>query len=256
MKNQFKILGCSGSVGKGGYTTCFQINNDVLIDAGSGLLDQELEDLKKINKIFLTHSHLDHVLGIPLLADLVGKYREKPIEVYGNNDTIQNVKKHIFNGLIWPDFSAIPNKLNPYVKFNNINTEIPKTLDNIKITPFYVNHTVRCFGYKIESPDNAIIFSGDTGPSDNLIDMINQTKNLTAVIIDVSFQDNRQEIADLSKHFTPGSLTKEIAKISKKNTIFITHQKPGCEKNILEEIKSHDIKHDIKILERGLTLNF
>ena len=30
MKNQLKILGCSGSVGKGGYTTCFQIKDDIL----------------------------------------------------------------------------------------------------------------------------------------------------------------------------------------------------------------------------------
>ena len=255
MKNQFKILGCSGSVGKGGYTTCFQINDDILIDAGSGLLDQDFEELKKINKIFLTHSHLDHILGIPLLADLVGNYREQPIEVYGSNDTIINVKKNIFNGVIWPDFSVIPTESKPYLKFSNINTEIPKAVDQFRITPFYVNHTVRCFGYKIESQNQAIIFSGDTGPSDNLIRMINETKNLAAVIIDVSFQDKRQNIADLSRHFTPQSLAKAVAAIEKKQTIYITHQKPGCEENILKEIKDHKIKQDIKILERGLVIN-
>ena len=86
--------------------------------------------------------------------------------------------------------------------------------------------------------------------------MINETKNLAAVIIDVSFQDKRQNIADLSRHFTPQSLAKDVKAIKDKQTIFITHQKPGCEENILKEIKDHKIKHDIKILERGLVINF
>ena len=102
MKNNFKILGCSMSVGKGGYTTCFQINDDILIDAGSGLLDQDFDELKNINKIFLTHSHLDHInWPIYIFTDLVGNYRDQPIEVFGSNDTIINIKKNIFNGVIW-----------------------------------------------------------------------------------------------------------------------------------------------------------
>jgi len=94
--NQFKILGCSGSIGKNGYTTCFQINHDLLFDAGSGLFNEEPEALKKIDKIFVTHSHLDHILGIPLLADLAGFYREKPIEIFAHPTTIDVLKNHIF----------------------------------------------------------------------------------------------------------------------------------------------------------------
>ena len=152
--------------------------------------------------------------------------------------------------MIWPDFTVIPTESKPYLKLSNISTEIPKVIDQFRITPFYVNHTVRCFGYKIESSDEAIIFSGDTGPSDNLIRMINETKNLAAVIIDVSFQDKRSKIADLSRHFTQ-SLAKAVKGINEKQTIFITHQKPGCEENILKEIKDHKIKHDIKSLNEG-----
>ena len=46
-----KILGCSGSIGEHGYTTSLLINNDTLIDAGSGLLNQSIPSLKKINQI-------------------------------------------------------------------------------------------------------------------------------------------------------------------------------------------------------------
>jgi len=254
--NQFKILGCSGSIGKNGYTTCFQINHDLLIDAGSGLFDEEPEALKKIDKIFVTHSHLDHILGIPLLADLSGFYREKPIEIFAHPTTIDVLRNHIFNNSIWPDFTQIPEKQNPYLKLKGIDPHEDYLHDGLKITPFEVNHTVPCFGYKIESDKHGIIFSGDTGPSDRLIEVINESTNLKAVIIDVSFENERKKIAELSKHFSPTSLLTALNQINTPQNIYITHQKPGSEKIILDEIAQTKTNHRIQYLKKNTIIQF
>ena len=254
--NQFKVLGCSGSIGKNGYTTCFQINEDILIDAGSGLFDEDPEALKKIDKIFVTHSHLDHILGIPLLADLAGFYRKKPIDIFAHPITIDALQDHIFNNKIWPDFTQIPEKQNPYLALKSIDQNIDYLHDRLKITPFEVNHTVPCYGYKIQSKSQSIIFSGDTGPSDKLIDIINDSTNLKAVIVDVSFENDREKIAELSKHFSPNSLLTALNKINKPQNIYITHQKPGSEKIILDEIIQTKSNHHIQYLERNTIIRF
>lgn len=256
MVSSIKILGCSGSIGEQGYTTSLLINQDILIDAGSGLLNQSISNLKKINQIYVTHSHLDHVLGIPLLADAVGNVRSKPIEILGHTDTITSLKKYIFNHKIWPDFSQLPTKAKPFIKYKLIKHLATHKLSDVTITPFLVNHTVTCFGYRVSSKTGSVIFSGDTGPSKNLIDMINTTPDCKAVIIDVSFQNSRLKLANASKHFTPKQLIADLQKIKVKQNIFITHQKPGDEQKIITEFKSHKTIHNIKLLKRNQIFKF
>ena len=66
-----QVLGCSGSIAAGCRTTSFLLDDDVLIDAGTGVGDLTLEELARIDHILISHSHLDHVLSIGLLADSV-----------------------------------------------------------------------------------------------------------------------------------------------------------------------------------------
>jgi len=250
MHNTLKILGCSGSISKGHRTTCFKINENILIDAGSGVLDLTIDELKKLDHIFITHSHLDHILGIPLLADAIGSLKRKPINIYAAAETINALKNNIFNNIIWPDFSTIPSKTKPFIKYHLINDK-DITIKSIRIKPFKVNHTVPAIGFKISSKTSSIIFSGDTGPSPNFIKIINDAKDLKAVIIDVSFQDKNSKIAKLSKHFTPTQLSNELKKITDKQVIYITHNKPGNEQKILREIQSKKMQHTIKVLRKN-----
>ena len=61
-----RVLGCSGAIAKDCRTTSFLIDNDVLIDAGTGVGDLTLDEMRQIDQVFLTHSHLDHVAALPL----------------------------------------------------------------------------------------------------------------------------------------------------------------------------------------------
>ena len=68
---KIRVLGCSGAIAAGCRTTAFLLDDDVLIDAGTGVGDLSLDALARIDHILLSHSHLDHVLSIALLADSV-----------------------------------------------------------------------------------------------------------------------------------------------------------------------------------------
>ena len=58
-----RVLGCSGSIAAGSRTTSFLLDDDVLIDAGTGVGDLTLDELARIDHILISHSHLDHVLS-------------------------------------------------------------------------------------------------------------------------------------------------------------------------------------------------
>ena len=73
---QIRVLGCSGSIAAGSRTTSFLLDETVLIDAGTGVGDLTLEEMVRIDHIVVTHSHLDHVLSIGLLADSVTRRRQ------------------------------------------------------------------------------------------------------------------------------------------------------------------------------------
>ena len=87
-----RILGCSGSIAQGCRTTSFLLDDDILLDAGTGVGDLTLDEMTQIDHIFVTHSHLDHVLAIGLLADSVTRARRSrgrpPIQVHALAHTL------------------------------------------------------------------------------------------------------------------------------------------------------------------------
>ena len=58
---QIRILGCSGAIARGCHTTSFLLDDDLLVDAGTGVGDLTLDEMAGIDDVLLTHSHLDHI---------------------------------------------------------------------------------------------------------------------------------------------------------------------------------------------------
>jgi glyoxylase-like metal-dependent hydrolase (beta-lactamase superfamily II) len=190
MKSTTTILGCSGGIGEDLRTTSLLLDDDILIDAGTGVGDLSLNAMQKINTVFLTHSHLDHICSIAFLLDAVGVDRKAPLQVIGIEETITALKTHIFNNVIWPDFTAIPNKSNPVLTFRTISIgesisierpnhhlENSSTTDDGNttrlITALPVQHSIPGNGYWIDSGEGALVFSGDTGPAPEFWQAVN-----------------------------------------------------------------------------------
>ncbi|CAN7407560.1 MBL fold metallo-hydrolase [Paraburkholderia hospita] len=73
--------GSGGGIGAGLHTTAMLLESDVLIDAGTGVGDLSIEALSRIDAVFLTHSHLDHLCLVPFVANTVGQLRLKPLTI-------------------------------------------------------------------------------------------------------------------------------------------------------------------------------
>ena len=232
-----KVLGCSGGIGGILRTTCFLLDHDILIDAGTGVGDLSIEQLLKIDHIFVTHSHLDHIASIPLLADTVFGMRQQSVIIHATRETWQIFKDHIFNWEIWPDFSVIPNKTNPLLVWEEIRVGETVTLGERKITPLPANHVVPAVGFHLEGKSASMVFTGDTTTCDALWPQVNSINNLKYLIIETAFCNSERELAKMAKHLCPSLLIEELSKLQLKPHIYITHLKPGEGEMIMCEIE-------------------
>ncbi len=225
---QLRVLGCSGGIGGlQNRTTSFLVDQDILIDAGTGVGDLSLAELTLIDHIFVTHSHLDHVNSIAFFVDSVGALRPNPVTVYALPQTIAILKKNLFNWDIWPDFTVIPTPEQPWLRYQEVQVAETITLNGRKITVLPAVHTVPAVGYQLDSGKSSLVFTGDTGPNDALWKILNKIENLRYLIIETAFSDKDRALAELSKHLCPSMLGEELAKLTRPAEVYITHLKPS-----------------------------
>ena len=233
---KLRILGCSGGIGGDLRTTSMLLDNDVLIDAGTGVGDLSGTELTAIDHVFVTHSHMDHVASIPFLADTVGWTRAKPITIYATRETLSILREHLFNWKLWPDFSQIPDPKTPVLRYQPIEVGVPVQVGERKITALPANHVVPAVGFQIDSGAASLVFSGDTTTNDALWPYVNDIRNLRYLVIETALSDGERELAVASKHLCPSLLAEELAKLRSFPEVYITHLKPREAELIMEEI--------------------
>ena len=224
---KIRVLGCSGGIGGGLRTTALLVDDDILIDAGTGVGDLSLESLARIDHIFVTHSHLDHVTSIPFLVDTVGWMRTTPVVVHGIKETLDILREHLFNWRLWPDFTQIPDPAKPFMVFHELEVGEPFAVGARAFTPIPANHTVPAVGYSVSSPGGSLIYSGDTSVNEGLWTAVNSAPNLKYLIIETAFPNKERGIATASKHLCPQMLAEELEKMRASPEVYITHLKPG-----------------------------
>lgn len=245
---KLRILGCSGGVGAGLRTTSMLIDHDILIDAGSGVGELNLEEMVGIRHIFLTHSHLDHIGFIPLLLDSIFDQIDEPIVVHALPETIDALRTHIFNWVIWPDFAKLPDEDRPVVRFEEMHPGHPFISGERSLEMIRVNHAVPAVGYRIASPGGVIAFSGDTTSNDEFWQVLNDSPRLDVLIVEAAFANRDEEISRLSRHFCPSLLAADMVKLNHDPEVYITHNKPGEEDVIIAECQAAMPERNVKPL--------
>jgi len=235
---RLRILGCSGGIGGNLHTTSFLLDHDVLIDAGTGVSELSLTELAMIDHVFVTHSHLDHIACIPFMADSAGFMRDRPLTVYATEETLDILKQHVFNWKIWPDFSEIPNRQQPVMRYQSIKLGETVVLNGRRITALPANHTVPAVGYHLDSGRASLVFSGDTFTNDRLWGIVNEIENLRYLIIETAFSNGERDLAVLARHLCPSLLVEELAKFKREAEVFVTHLKPGEVELTMQQIES------------------
>jgi ribonuclease BN (tRNA processing enzyme) len=234
---RIRVLGCSGGIGGANLrTTSLLVDDDILIDAGTGVGDLSIAELVSIDHVFVTHSHLDHIACLPLMVDTVGELREQPLTVWTTAPTLEVLRRHIFNWSIWPDFTEIPSAEHPFMRFRELRVgdEIDLGGRSIRVLP--AQHTVPAVGYAVRSAGGTLAFSGDTTVCDEFWEAVNALHDLRHLIIETAFPDRDRQLALMSRHLCPDMLARELAKLTRQAEIHITHLKPSQMDMTMREI--------------------
>lgn len=255
---RLRILGCSGGIGGSHLrTTSMLLDDDVLIDAGTGVGELSIAELQAIDHVFLTHSHLDHVATIPFLVDTVGQLREHPLVVHGLPETLEALRTHIFNWSIWPDFTEIPSREAPSLRYEPIDVGETRMLsDGRRITALPANHVVPAVGYHLDSGNGSLVYTGDTTTNPALWPLVNAIENLRYLIIECAFCNGERELAVVAKHLCPSMLAEELRQLKRKVELYITHLKPSEVELTMAEIETAAGSYAPKMLQNGQILTF
>ena len=255
-----RVLGCSGAIAKDCRTTSFLLDGEILVDAGTGAGDLTLEEMCGIHTVLLTHSHLDHVVALPLLVDAIASRSRKPLKVFALAGTIAALKTHIFNDVIWPDFTSIPSRESPLISFHAIQVGQILPFGDKLVEVLSAVHTVPAVGFAISAGQANWVFTGDTERNPGLWARINQL-DVAMLVIETAFSNREKDLARRSLHLSPCVLADELDLIAKglRYPIYITHTKPSETEMIMSEIQRFDqtdasgssVSHDIRWLRVG-----
>lgn len=252
---RIRILGCSGGIGAGLRTSAMLIDGDVLIDAGTGIGDLELSDLATIRHVFLTHAHLDHIAGLPMLVDCVfDENFETPITVYAREETLRAIQTHLFNDIIWPNFARLPSPENPMLRYEVCSPGDTVTIEHRAFYAIDVMHSVPSLGFTVQNSGGVFAVSGDTKTNQTLWPVLNRCDDLKVLVIEVSFPDEMEKLAADAGHYCPKTLTEDLKHLKQEPEIWLTGMKPGQESLILEQVNAAAPGKNIRMLSRGTVL--
>jgi len=248
---RIKVLGCYGGQLLGVHLTSFLVNDSILLDAGSPTEGLDLEGQFSIRHIFLSHTHLDHIKDIAFLADnrslkrLGGAKANRQIVVHSLKENLEVLRKNFLNNQVWPDFTKIPSTDDPILAFEEIRPEEPVEADGVTITAIPVNHPVPCTGFLLDKDGQQFIYTADTGHTDRIWEIANAQPNLKGMIMDCSFPNKYQHLADISGHLTPNGMAKELAKFNKLGDVpvYLYHMKPETLNVLTAEVESLYLPH-------------
>lgn len=253
---EIRILGCYGGQLPGKNLTSFLIDDTILVDAGGATSALRLEELQAIRTIIVSHSHLDHVKDIPFIADNVIGRIPAPLEIIAIDPTIDALRDQLMGNVIWPDFTSIPTPQNPVLRYRREKIGKPFKVGSYKVEFIPVNHPVPCVAMLFKWPKGAFVYTGDTGPTEEIWKRVGQEKNLKGLITEVSFPNSMEQLSLISGHLSPCHIDSELAKTGRDDIpVYLYHIKPGVEQAVRDDVRQ--IKYrNLHVLEQGETLQF
>ena len=248
---KIRVLGCYGGQLLGFHLSSFLVNDSILLDAGSPTVALTLEEQRHIRHVFISHTHLDHIQDIAFLADnrslkrMGGVDKNRHITIHSLQDNLDTIKTHFLNDVVWPDFTQIPSVKDPILTLSAIEPLKSITVDRVTITPIPMNHPVPCTGFLLDQGGKQFIYSADTGITDTLWEVANAQPNLRGLIIDCSFPNAYQNLAEISGHLTPKQMASELKKLRALGEIpiYLFHMKPETLNVMTAEVEAEDIPH-------------
>jgi len=245
---KIQVLGCCQGKLPGFYTTAFLLNDHFLLDAGEIAELLRMEEQYAVTDVLLSHAHLDHIAGLPFLGDIIFGQNQRSISIISIPEVIEVLHQHLFNNQIWPDFTQLPAAGPPVFKLHSIPPEKTYSIDEFEVIPFFACHTVPSVGYLVRENDKALLYSGDTGSVSELVQIINHTEDVKAVLMEISFPNRLKKLAEQTGHLIPASLNKLLSEVNRSIPLWLFHMKPQYMKEITEECR--EFEGQVRILRQ------
>jgi cAMP phosphodiesterase len=247
---RFRVLGCAGGSAPGAQLSCYLLDGVLAIDAGALTTTLPFDAQRRVEDVLLTHGHLDHVWTLPLfLANRFGG-PAVPCRIHGSAYTLETVRRSLFNDRIWPDFTESSRGDVRLVEMLPMESGTTRSIRHFEVTAFELVHAVPSQGYLVRADGRSLIVCGDTKESDDLWDVANATDDLAGLVVECSFPNRHDEIAEVSAHLTPEQLGRELARLERDVPVYVTHIKPEDRQEVVAELAALG-EPRLRILETG-----
>jgi 3',5'-cyclic-nucleotide phosphodiesterase len=225
---ELRVLGCHGGETPKHRTSAFLIDERLAVDAGALTSGADLETQSALDAVLVSHAHLDHVRDLATLADNRSQAGAPPLPIVGTASTLAALKKHFFNDLLWPDFSRLPSRRRPAIRYVKAEVEVPMRIAGYTVRAISVHHAIDCCAFVITGSTGSLAYSGDTGPTKRLWEVLNATPDLKALLMEVSLPNSEGRLARASGHHTPETLARDMGRLHRARDLptLLYHIKP------------------------------
>jgi cAMP phosphodiesterase len=236
--------------------TCFLIDECVAVDAGSIALALTTEQRQKVRDIIVTHPHMDHIASLPIFIDDLFETLKKPVRIYATQKVIELLERDIFNWNVYPRFSELKNEFGPVMEYVPIPKGEPFKVAHLTVTAVAVNHIVPTVGLIVSDGNTTVGFSSDTSETDEFWTVINRVPRVDALLIEASFPNSMASLAEVSRHYTPASLQRDLRKLSHNGLdILAVHIKPAYRQMVIDELEALNIPK-LGVMDSGRTYSW
>jgi len=250
---KIEVLGCYGNVTRRCRTTAYLLNDEMLFDAGTATEVLSPERLGRISHVCLSHIHLDHIKGLCALAEERFMSDGRQVTVTADKQVIAALSEQVFNNLLWPDFTAIPDKKRAFVRLKVMGPAYT-TIAGLRVKPVPVKHRIHTTGFMVKERSKTIMMTSDTGLTEQFWQAARREKHLEFIIAHVAFPSRLLNLALMSGHMTPTMLLERIDTFGLHQVPFyIAHMKSIFETEIRKEIKKAG-RRNLRLLKQGSVL--
>ena len=258
---EFRVLGSFGGDSPTCRMTSFLIDGVVAVDAGAITRALTISEQHAIRHVLITHTHMDHTATLPFLIENSFGNSDEAVTIYSSSGALRTVRRHLFNNDTWPDFTRIPNRVYPSIRFVEIEPERPLIIPDLRhgdleVTPIHVNHIVPTTGLLLRQGSSSVLYTSDTGATERVWEVANATHDLAACITECSFPNRLQHVADVSLHFSPQGLANELKKLTRDVPVYLYHFKPPYVEELRRELKASPMTHHVEELEQDRVYEF
>ncbi|MBI4636888.1 MAG: 3',5'-cyclic-nucleotide phosphodiesterase [Candidatus Rokubacteria bacterium] len=234
---KLRVLGAFGAVGLGQRPAAFLLDERILIDGGTVTGALTVAEQLDVEHAIVSHAHLDHIAGLAYLAETLALVdATRPVTIASIEPVVETLRGGVFNDALWPDFARIPSPGAAVVRYRTLVADAEQRLGDLWVTPIRVNHTVPTVGFIVHDGTTGFVYSGDTGPTDELWTAARGLRGLRAIVLECAFPNRLHRLAEVARHLTPELLRRELAKLPADLPVWIYHVKPQFAEETAEEL--------------------